>query len=91
MGMMWACFQMSGISLRSQEALKIAVREEMPCLPRCFRWMFETPSGPTADEFFRLLMTLFTAVVEKGGGEDEDGFSFLICLVILRFFESVGL
>jgi len=62
MGMMWACLQDEGKSLYLQDELNMAVRAAMPCLPRCLRCMFETPSGPVAEEFLS-----FRGGKRKGG------------------------
>ena len=47
------------------ENLKMSVRVLMATRPRCFRCMYETPSGPTADVgLFRSISCLFMFGVE---------------------------
>ena len=87
MGMMSAWRQMLGMVLWSHEWLKMSVKADIPCLPRCLRWMLETPSGPTAEEFFNLLMAALTSESEKGEGDEGSGLSERIRRVMTRFSE----
>jgi len=58
------------------------VRAKMAMGPKCFRWRAESPSGPTAGEFFACLMAEETWKLVKGG--KGEGGSEWMALVSFR-------
>ena len=68
MGMMVAHFQIEGRSEWVMERLKRQVRKVTALGPKCFKWSIETPSGPTAVEFFARFIAAIVSSSLKGGG-----------------------
>ena len=63
---MWACFQMEGRLDDLTERLKRVVRYAMARLPKCFKWIIDMPSGPTAEDDLARFIAFMVSSSEKG-------------------------
>ena len=56
---------MSGIEAEQTERLKREVRYETARGPKCFRWIMDKSSGPTAEDDLAILIASIVAALSK--------------------------
>ena len=66
-GMIFAYFHRLGMLLVVMNKLKMSVRAQTTCGPKCFKCVYEMPSGPEEEVFLVLRMACSVMSEVKGG------------------------